>query len=126
MIKTETSGDFNDIERFLKAVSNSSSLKTIDKMGADIVQILRDLTPKDSSKTANSWRYEVTETSAGVNLEILNSNLNGNVSVARLIHFGHGTGTGGYVPPRPFIDTAIDSVYRKSINSVFNEILKNY
>ena len=126
MIKTETSGDFNDLERFLKAVSKSSSLGTIEKMGEDIVRVLRDSTPKDSSKTANSWRYEILKTPSGISLEILNSNLNGNVSVARLIHFGHGTGTGGYVPPRPFIDTAIDSVYRKNIERVFNEILKNY
>lgn len=126
MIKTETSGDFNDLERFLKTASKSTSLRPIEKMGDEIVKSLRDLTPKDSSETANSWRYEIIETTSGVNLEILNSNLNDNVSIARLIHFGHGTGTGGYVPPRPFIDTAIDSVYRKNIDQVFNEILKKY
>lgn len=126
MIKTETSGDFNDLERFLKAASKSSSLSSIEKMGEDIVRTLRDLTPKDSSETANSWRYEITKKSSGINLEILNSNLNGNVSIARLIHFGHGTGTGGYVPPRPFIDSAIDLEYRKNIERVFTDILKNY
>lgn len=126
MIKTEISGDFNDLEKFLKAVGKTTSLRSIERMGEDIVRNLRNLTPKDSSKTANSWRYEVTKNSSGVTLEILNSNLNGKVSIARLIHFGHGTGTGGYVPPRPFIDSGIDSIYRKNIENIFNEILKKY
>ena len=41
-----------------------------------------------------------------------------------LIHYGHGTGTGGYVPPRPYIDSAINSVYKKTIDKVLEDYFK--
>ena len=117
-------GSFNNLESFLKrAVKNSSKQEAVELAEA-IVSRLRQDTPKRSGKTASSWSYNVSNDSNGFVIEIINTNNNGSVNVARIIHFGHGTGTGGYVPPKPFITTAIDSVYKSKIDSILTEMVK--
>lgn len=117
-------GSFNNLESFLKrAVKNSSKQEPVELAEA-IVSRLRQDTPKRSGKTASSWSYNVSNDSNGFVIEIINTNNNGSVNVARIIHFGHGTGTGGYVPPKPFITTAIDSVYKSKIDSILTKMVK--
>ena len=114
------SGDFGHLEKFLTRPRTTN----MDVLGKAIVNALRDATPKNSGETANSWGYRVIPTSRGQDLEIYNTNLNNGVNVAMLIHYGHGTGTGGYVPPRPYIDSAINSVYKKTIDKVLEDYFK--
>ena len=117
-------GSFNNLESFLKrAVKNSSKQEAVELAEA-IVSRLRQDTPKRSGKTASSWSYNVSNDSNGFVIEIVNTNNNGSVNIARIIHFGHGTGTGGYVPPKPFITTAIDSVYKSKIDSILTKMVK--
>ena len=117
-------GSFNNLESFLKrAVKNSSKQEAVELAEA-IVSKLRQDTPKRSGKTASSWSYNIYNSSNGFVIEIVNTNNNGSVNIARIIHFGHGTGTGGYVPPKPFITTAIDSVYKSKIDSILTKMVK--
>ena len=117
-------GSFNNLESFLKrAVKNSSKQEAVELAEA-IVSRLRQDTPKRSGKTASSWSYNVSNDSNGFVIEIINTNNNGSVNVARIIHFGHGTGTVGYLPPKPFITTAIDSVYKSKIDSILTKMVK--
>lgn len=113
-------GDFGNLEKFLKR----SRRANLDTLGKAIVDALRDATPVESGETANSWGYRITQTSRGQDLEIFNTHINKGVNIAIILHYGHGTGTGGYVPPRPYIDKAIDSVYKKTINKVLEDYLK--
>lgn len=114
------SGDFGNLEKFLKRPRKSD----LDPLGKAIVNALRDATSEKSGLTANSWGYRVVQTSRGQDLEIYNTNINDGVNIAIILHYGHGTGTGGYVPPRPYIDEAINSVYKKTINKVLEDYLK--
>ena len=114
------SGDFGHLEKFLTRPRTTN----MDVLGKAIVKALKDATPKDSGETAESWGYRLIHTSRGVDLEIYNSHLNNGVNVAMLIHYGHGTGTGGYVPPRPYIDKAINSVYKKTIEKILEDYFK--
>ena len=117
-------GSFNNLESFLKrAVKNSSKQEAVELAEA-IVSKLRQDTPKRSGKTASSWSYNIYNSSNGFVIEIVNTNNNGSVNIARIIHFGHGTGTGGYVPPKPFITTAIDSVNKSKIDSILTKMVK--
>ena len=117
-------GSFNNLESFLKRAVKNSSKQEVVELAEAIVSKLRQDTPKRSGKTASSWSYNVSNDSNGFVIEIINTNNNGSVNVARIIHFGHGTGTGGYVPPKPFITTAIDSVYKSKIDSILTEMVK--
>ena len=117
-------GSFNNLESFLKRAVKNSSKQEVVELAEAIVSKLRQDTPKRSGKTASSWSYNISNSSNGFVIEIINTNNNGSVNVARIIHFGHGTGTGGYVPPQPFIATAIDSVYKSKIDSILTKMVK--
>ena len=119
-MRISVSGDFNQMERYLKKDRRVS----MDDMGRAIVEALRSNTPSKSGATAAAWGYRVSKTSRGEELEIFNTHINKGNNIAILIHYGHGTGTGGYVPPHPYIDKAIDSVYKSAINKVLNDYLK--
>lgn len=113
-------GDFGNLEKYLK----KSRRANLDVLGQAIVNALRDATPVESGETANAWRYKIVSTSRGLDLEIYNTHINDGVNIAIILHYGHGTGTGGYVPPRPYIDSAIDAAYKKTINKVLEDYLK--
>lgn len=119
------SGDFKDLESYLKRVIKKSSDKQqAVELATSIVDRLRQDTPKRSGLTAASWDFKISSSSKGVVIEILNNNNNGPVNIAKIIHFGHGTGTGGYVPPQPYIVSSIDTVYNKKINSILTDLIK--
>lgn len=113
-------GDFGNLEKYLK----KSRRANLDVLGQAIVNALRDATPVESGETANAWWYKIVSTSRGLDLEIYNTHINNGVNIAIILHYGHGTGTGGYVPPRPYIDSAIDAAYKKTINKVLEDYLK--
>ena len=113
-------GDFGNLEKYLK----KSRRANLDVLGQAIVNALRDATPVESGETANSWGYKIVSTSRGLDLEIYNTHINDGVNIAIILHYGHGTGTGGYVPPRQYIDSAIDAAYKKTINKVLEDYLK--
>lgn len=117
-------GSFNNLESFLKRTVKNSSKQEFVELAEAIVSRLRQDTPKRAGKTASAWSYNISNSSNGFVIEIVNTNNNGSVNVARIIHFGHGTGTGGYVPPQPFITTAIDSVYKSKIDSILTKMVK--
>ena len=117
-------GSFNNLESFLKRTVKNSSKQEVVELAEAIVSKLRQDTPKRSGKTAGAWSYNIYNSSSGFVIEIVNTNNNGSVNVARIINFGHGTGTGGYVPPQPFITRAIDSVYKSKIDSILTKMVK--
>ena len=119
------SGDFKDLESYLKRVIKKSSDKQqAVELATSIVDRLRQDTPKRSGLTAASWDYKISSSSQGIVIEIINNNNNDSVNIAKIIHFGHGTGTGGYVPPKPYIVSAIDAAYNKKINSILTDLIK--
>ena len=119
------SGEFKDLELYLKRVIKKSSDKQqAVELATSIVDRLRQDTPKRSGLTAASWDFKISSSSKGIVIEILNNNNNGPVNIAKIIHFGHGTGTGGYVPPKPYIVSSIDAVYNKKINSILTDLIK--
>ena len=120
------SGEFKDLESYLKRViKKSSSKQGATELAIAIVNRLKQDTPKESGLTAASWDYKLSNTSKGIAIEIINKNNNNDsVNIAKIIHFGHGTGTGGYVPPKPYIVSAIDAAYNKKIKSILTDLIK--
>lgn len=119
-MRISVSGDFNHLEKYLKRERRVS----LDQLGKAIVEALRDATPFRSGATAAAWGYRISHTERGEELEIFNTHINKGKNIAILIHYGHGTGTGGYVPPHPYIDKAVDAAYKSAINKVLNDYLK--
>lgn len=110
-ITVSTSGDFKNLERFLKNASRRNYRRLLDEYGRKGVDALSMATPVDSGITASSWSYDISETSNGFEINWSNSNVNDGVNIAIILQYGHGTGTGGYVQGRDYINPALQSVF---------------
>ena len=110
-VKFEVSGNFSNTERFLNQIRHKDYLNVLDKFGRQGVQALRNATPVDSGKTAESWNYEIHQTEGTTELVWTNSNINDGVPIAVILQYGHGTGTGGYVQGRDYINPALRPIF---------------
>lgn len=112
-VKFEVSGGFTKTERFLNRMKRREYLNVLDEFGRDGVQALRNATPVDSGVTAEAWDYEIKRTRNYTEIVWTNSNINDGVPIAVILQYGHGTGTGGYVQGRDYINPAIRPVFDK-------------
>lgn len=110
-VKFEVSGGFTKTERFLNRMKRREYLNVLDEFGRDGVQALRNATPVDSGATAEAWDYEIKRTRGYTEIVWTNSNINDGVPIAVILQYGHGTGTGGYVQGRDYINPAIRPIF---------------
>ena len=112
-VKFEVSGGFTKTERFLNRMKRREYLNVLDEFGRDGVQALRNATPIDSGATAEAWDYEIKRARDYTEIVWTNSNVNDGVPIAVILQYGHGTGTGGYVQGRDYINPAIRPIFDK-------------
>lgn len=125
-VNFEHKGNFNKLERFLtKALRFKPVIRAImDKYGKRGVEALKEATPKDSGKTAESWKYEIVQNENG-NYEIVWSNTNvvdGWANVAILLQYGHATRNGGFVKGTDYINPAIEKVFQDMADEAWKEV----
>lgn len=120
-ISVEAKGNYARTSQFLQKLSKLNIKSQLEKFGREGVAALKAATPIDSSETANSWSYKVVNSKNGYSIEWYNSHSN----IAILLQYGHGTGTGGYVKGRDYINPAIKPIFdrlaanvRKAVTSV--------
>ena len=124
MISFRQKGDFSKLNRFLERAKGAARLSILDKYGREGVAALASATPIDSGETANSWYYEVKHDNGAATITFLNSNINDGVPIAIILQYGHGTGTGGWVEGRDYINPAIQPVFDKIVDEAWKEVTK--
>lgn len=122
MISLNKKGDFSRTSKFLKKMKELNQLKMLDKYGREGVSALAANTPVESGLTSTSWYYEIRRKGDRVSLVWLNSNINEGVPIAIILQYGHGTGTGGWVEGRDYINPAICPVFDKILNELRKEV----
>lgn len=98
-------------ESYLKGASKFDGRAILERAGRDGVAALERATPKDSGVAAGSWRYEIHKTNTGLEVAWYNDDVEHGHNVIIGIQFGHGTGTGGYVKGRDFINPAMRPIF---------------
>lgn len=124
MITITNRGDFKKLDRYLNRVKKASQLDFLDKYGRKGVSALRSATPVDTGKTASSWYYEIERNNGSVVIRFLNSNVNKGVNIAIILQYGHGTGNGGYVQGRDYINPAIVPLFDEIAEAAWREVTK--
>ncbi len=124
MIKFEVKGDFSKTKRFLEKSKNAVKLGELDKYGRAGVAALSSATPIDSGKTASSWYYEIERQNGKIIIHFNNSNIVNGVPIAIILQYGHGTGTGGWVEGRDYINPAIQPVFDNIANNAWKEVTR--
>lgn len=124
MISFRQKGDFSKFTRYLERVKEIARLSILDKYGREGVAALASATPVDSGETANSWFYEIKYTNGSATISFCNSHINQGVPIAIILQYGHGTGTGGWVEGRDYINPAIQPVFDRIVNDAWKEVTK--
>lgn len=124
MISFRQKGDFSKSTGFLKRAKNGVRLGNLERYGQEGVLALASATPTDTGLTASSWFYQIVQKNNSVSIEFHNSNIQNGVPIAIILHYGHGTGTGGWVQGRDYINPAIQPVFDKLANEAWREVTK--
>jgi len=122
MITFKHKGNFKHTDQFLKGAKEKRYLKVLEKYGEEGVAALAAATPIDSGLTSESWDYKIQNGSDGYKIVWTNSNINNNVPIAIILQYGHGTGTGGYVKGRDYINPAMRSVFDNIADKAWEEV----
>lgn len=123
MITLSSSGNFDRTFRFLKKMQNLRIQNILEKYAQQGVQALSQATPLDTGRTASSWSYEVEVGNETATIHWMNSNVNKGVNIAVILQFGHGTGTGGYVQGRDYINPAMRPIFDRIAEEVWREVV---
>lgn len=124
MISFRHKGDFSKANKYLERVKEAARLGILDKYGREGVAALSSATPVDSGVTASSWSYEITRKNGSATISFHNSNIQNGVPIAVIIQYGHGTGTGGWVQGRDYINPAIQPIFDRIVNDAWREVTK--
>lgn len=117
--------DFKDTRSYLKKLQKNDFYTKIDGLAQEGVRALERATPKESGYTAESWSYKINRTKNACSISWTNNSVTSSgTPIVILLQHGHGTGTGGYVMGRDFINPALRPVFDKISEKVWNEVRK--
>ncbi len=121
-IRITSKGKFRKTRRFLKKASDRKIFNNLVRYAQKGVEALAAATPVESGMTAVSWRYEVAYSNGTAKINWINDNINDGQVIALLIQYGHGTGTGGWVEGRDYINPAIQPIFDEIRDDVWKEV----
>lgn len=124
MITFTTTGSFDKTEAYLRRMTSGRAFQVLDRFGEMGRAALARATPIDSGETANSWSYKVIHNSDYHGIEWSNSNNQNGLPIAILLQYGHGTGTGGYVQGRDYINPVIKPIFDQIAQAVWEEVTR--
>ena len=124
MIKFTQKGDFATTERYLRRLKTLELNAILNKYGTLGVNILSNATPIESGETAQSWYYTVVQRPGYYSIRWHNRHENDGVPIAVILQYGHGTGTGGYVQGRDYINPAIRPLFEEMLSEAMKEVTR--
>lgn len=122
MITFEQKGNFKKVDSFLEKMLEIGKFGFLDKYGRKGVQALSDATPIDTGETAHSWSYEIVRENNTVSLVFSNNHIEDGVNIAVILQYGHGTGTGGWVEGKDYINPAIQPIFDEILREALKEL----
>ena len=124
MIRFRQKGNFTKLSNFLERAKNVVRIGELDKYGREGVAALASATPVESGLTASSWTYEIVRGKGSVAIRFNNSNIQNGVPIAIILQYGHGTGTGGWVEGRDYINPSVQPLFDKIADNAWKEVMK--
>lgn len=110
-LKVDAGRGWPKTEAWLKRLQSQDIYATLEQFAQRGVEALSAATPVDTGATARSWTYEIVRSKGYFSIRWMNTNNEGGVPIAILLQYGHGTGTGGYVQGRDYINPAIRPIF---------------
>lgn len=124
MFRFTSKGDYSKASRYFNRMLEASKMQILEKYGNKGVAALASATPVDSGLTASSWYYRIERNGNKTGIYFLNSNVNKGVQIAVILQYGHGTGTGGWVEGRDYINPAIQPIFDEIVEAAWREVTR--
>lgn len=121
-LEINTSGSFTNTERFLGKLLRGDLFRNLEQFAQQGVDALSANTPQETGLTAASWAYRISVGPGKATITWYNTHIIEGVPIAVILQYGHGTGTGGYVQGRDYINPAMKPVFDKIANGVWKEV----
>lgn len=122
MATFSVSGSTKRTRDFLRKMQSGDLYSGLDAIAQRGVDALRATTPVDSGLTANSWGYEIEIGKEKSTITWTNTNTIDGANVAIMLQYGHGTGTGGYVAGRDYINPALKPIFDEIADAVWKKV----
>lgn len=122
MISVTSSGSFDSTLRFLSTVSHLDISGILHSAGQQGAAALASATPIESGLAASSWNYEVSGGKNGATITWTNTDVENGFPVAIMLQYGYGTGTGGYVAGRDYINPAMRPIFDQIADRVWRAV----
>ena len=103
-------------------LGNLNVHKILDRGGLEGVRALSRATPTETGLAKSSWYHEVTIKPGEWAITWFNGDVENGFHVALMLQYGHGTGTGGYVAGRDYINPALRPVFDKIADDVWKAV----
>ena len=122
MISAISPGSFDKTTKFLVFLQSAELFRSLDRYGKMGVDALARSTPRDTGETAQAWGYQVAHSRGKHSISWFNTHKENGVNIAVIIQYGHGTGTGGYVQGRDYINPAIRPIFDKMVEDIWRQV----
>lgn len=122
MISLTTTGDFKKTLKALDKMKSGAIFRRLDSLARQGTDALSSATPIDTGRAAGSWTHQVGYSGGKYSISWLNTDVEGGLNVIIMLQYGHGTGTGGYVQGRDFINPAIKPVFDRIADQVWQVV----
>jgi hypothetical protein len=122
MISVTSTGSFKKTESFLEFLKTGKMFAGMDRYGRQGVDALSRATPRDTGATAESWGYQLGHTAGTYSISWFNTHKHNGVNIAVIVQYGHGTGTGGWVQGRDYINPAIRPVFDRILEDIWRQV----
>lgn len=123
-VESKTKGSFENAEQWLSKISKRDPTNALNKIASAGEKSLSSNTPKDTGATAAGWKGIITSDSKGSEVAWINdAHKDSKLNVAKLIDQGHGTRTGGYVAPKPYIEKSMESIWKTAGDDIVKELI---
>jgi hypothetical protein len=124
MIEFTEKGNFNNTERWLSRLKSNELSAVLNKYGSLGVNALSNATPVESGETAGSWFFTIVSRPGYYSIRWHNSHVEDGIPIAVILQYGHGTGTGGYVQGRDYINPAIRPIFDQIVAEAWREVTR--
>lgn len=122
MISFATSGSFDRTQASLTKMLSGDLYSGLDALAREGVIALASSTPVETGLSAASWDYEIKRSKGSLLIAWKNSDVENGFPVVIMLQYGYGTGTGGYVQGRDFINPAIKPIFDQIANKVWKAV----
>lgn len=121
-ITVVSKGDLKKTEAFLQKMNNFDIRPLLESAAQRGVKALASATPEDSGLASDSWGYKISGGKNYTTIVWTNHDVENGFPVAIALQYGYGTGTGGFVQGRDYINPAIQPVMDQIANDVWKAV----